>query len=782
MNRRGDIFFALLTGGAVALLAAFWEFRAAPPDLAEDLAVAAGLRPPASPFPLLWHIAAAPLCRSLGLDAAGAVLRAAGHVSLGLIAAAAMFLYGCILPSHVRRGERIAAWWRFAVRTILAIGAVLFCCSYPVWNAFRWFSPLALQTLLAAAACIAFACHLRGGGRLSAFSAFAVAGVLAADAPFGVYFIAAAVTALCIRRRIRGEGLADPSAANPLAGLMMPLRLTIVFAACAGAAFAAETAFFAANDGFAANALDAGLYVRKWAVAYVNALATPFSPAGFAAVLGAVAFPFAAEARLVRRATDDEKPLPYRYGATFAAFGLVALSQLSGADSLWFWTWGGGCARDGLALCTATWFSAAAVAWPLAVFTVELWLRSMRRVALLRCPDALESNGADEAIAAASRAKRKIRVCLLAGPVLVLAAVVPFRSQRLEREMLRIVDDAARETARECRGFGLLFTDGGLDAATELAAAASGGRLCALSMMADPSSPRERYLRRRGADGAEAEALLDSGAPDALRIWAAASPGKAPPFALQLGFELWRRLSLPPPACSGFVASPSGFPPGEAERGTAAARALASRILAIYEAGLRPDAVPDRALRDAFLFVQWRLAVLARHRANAFDAKGDAESALLETHLADALDSENAALAHIRETMAWESRRRLERMTPQEGLDIGLSRADFALARVFALKVLDVSPDDPAANFAVGMDFFVQRQYARAEVHLARCLERRPRDPAVLNNLAQCRLRQGDPAGARGYALKAREVLPDSPEISRTLERIEKALRLKASP
>jgi predicted Zn-dependent protease len=73
------------------------------------------------------------------------------------------------------------------------------------------------------------------------------------------------------------------------------------------------------------------------------------------------------------------------------------------------------------------------------------------------------------------------------------------------------------------------------------------------------------------------------------------------------------------------------------------------------------------------------------------------------------------------------------------------------------------------------MDFFVQRQYSRAEAYLKRCLVERPMDPAVLNALAQCRLRQGDPAGALPYAKRAIEVLPDSPEIKRTLERIKAA-------
>ena len=52
----------------------------------------------------------------------------------------------------------------------------------------------------------------------------------------------------------------------------------------------------------------------------------------------------------------------------------------------------------------------------------------------------------------------------------------------------------------------------------------------------------------------------------------------------------------------------------------------------------------------------------------------------------------------------------------------------------------------------------------------------RPNDPAVLNNLAQCRLRQGDFEGALPYAKRALEALPDSSEVRRTMKKIEAGL------
>ena len=131
------------------------------------------------------------------------------------------------------------------------------------------------------------------------------------------------------------------------------------------------------------------------------------------------------------------------------------------------------------------------------------------------------------------------------------------------------------------------------------------------------------------------------------------------------------------------------------------------------------------------------------------------EFALEETFLADELDKKNAAFERIRAWMAWANNRKLERMTAREDLAMRIRQRDFAHARPAALSILDISPDDPLANWAIGMDFYMQGQYVRAQAYLERCLESRPNDPVVLNNLAQCRLRLGDPAGAFPYAERA---------------------------
>jgi len=772
-NRRFfDNLYVLLLGAIIAALSWVWQYETPPPDLTEHLAVAAGLRPPTEPLGLLWQHIAAPLCRCFGLQTAETVLRNVGHVSLGLLAVLSATFFQMLLPMTLRRGEHIAAWWRIAVRFVLFQGTALFCLSHPVWNAFLWFSPLALQVLVAILAAMFYMWYFKTSRRMPLFVAFALIGLLSADTPIGAVALIAAIVGICVKGSHLAEGAFATPQENPLLGLLMPFRLTLVVVGGAAVGMALEVRAFDFLDGLAAFGWTWGDYASKFPVSYLKALLSSCAPAGMLAFVAVVILPLMVEFNLFRRATDDEKHLKYMHGVIFFLAGIIAFSQLAGSNSLWFWTWGGGgCIKDGVLKCTATWLSSLSVVWSLAVFTIELYLRNFRRIATLRLQDEAEAEGAAEAFAMTKRLQRTVRTCLLVEPVIVFACVLPFRAQSLERAMLGVVADAVRETSDECRGVDFLFTDGGFDAAVELEAASSGRRLRALSLMGGAADPREKYLRTRGVDDVVDRALLESGAADALRTWVRSRPDKAETYAVQIGFELWRRDERPMPECAGLVARPAGFAPGEAERGAAAGRELAKRILALYEDG-RPDDIADKALRDALLFVQWRLAVLSRHRANAYDEKGEAELAMEETSIADALDKKNGALARIRETMAWASRKKLERMTPQEGLRIGLARADFALARVFALKVLDVSPDDPAANFAIGMDFFVQKQYSRAQVYLERCLVHRSNDPAVLNNLAQCRLRQGDPVGALTYAERAQAVLPDSPEIRRTIERI----------
>ena len=182
--------------------------------------------------------------------------------------------------------------------------------------------------------------------------------------------------------------------------------------------------------------------------------------------------------------------------------------------------------------------------------------------------------------------------------------------------------------------------------------------------------------------------------------------------------------------------------------------------------------IANHGLKSMLMFVQWRIARMCRIRADAADKVGDTTLAMQESELADNLDSRNEAYSRIRRQMDWIGQQKGMRLTPREGLRIGLGRADFRLAKTFAQQVLVSDPENSSANFAMGMSYFIEEQYGRAEIFLKRSLMRNPNEPAVLNNLAIVQLRMGKLAEAETNATKALKLYPKSTEIKKTFEHI----------
>ena len=117
----------------------------------------------------------------------------------------------------------------------------------------------------------------------------------------------------------------------------------------------------------------------------------------------------------------------------------------------------------------------------------------------------------------------------------------------------------------------------------------------------------------------------------------------------------------------------------------------------------------------------------------------------------------------------YERTRTFMQLTPREGLQLALKRADFAEARRYATVVLHNDEDDAEANFAMGMQALIAKDLSTAELYLKRCLKRRPKEPAVLNNLSIICRKQRRWKESEDYARRAMEVLPDSPEVRQTL-------------
>jgi tetratricopeptide (TPR) repeat protein len=219
---------------------------------------------------------------------------------------------------------------------------------------------------------------------------------------------------------------------------------------------------------------------------------------------------------------------------------------------------------------------------------------------------------------------------------------------------------------------------------------------------------------------------------------------------------------------------PAGVSAEEIEKGVNAAYKLSERLLMFYTEGL-PPVIAGPRVNDLFLFMQWRLARLARLRAERYDHEGKTDRSLEEIRISDTLDEKNASLKRILEGMARLRELTMRQMTPREGLQFALVRADFTLARKYAEPILDADPDDPNANFGMGMSYFMQEQFGRAEEYLQRCLKKNSKEPAVWNNIAVLQLRTGRFDEALKNAQKALSLIPDSAEVKDTIRQIEKA-------
>lgn len=167
-------------------------------------------------------------------------------------------------------------------------------------------------------------------------------------------------------------------------------------------------------------------------------------------------------------------------------------------------------------------------------------------------------------------------------------------------------------------------------------------------------------------------------------------------------------------------------------------------------------------------------------RAERADRAGQTETAMADVKISDELDHNNESLQTILKDMEKARTETLKQITPREGLQLALIRADFALARRYAEPILEAVPDDPSANFAMGMSYLSQGQLARAEEFLKRCLIKNPKEPAVWNNLAMIMLKLGRHEEAMTHAKKALELIPESAEVKDTIKKIEEAVKAKA--
>jgi tetratricopeptide (TPR) repeat protein len=772
-KRWTDALLAWAAGLAVWSLAWFsGNGSEIPPELWEQTAVAAGIRPPVAEFPILWQHILSFFIGRFGIASCLAFLQALGPISLGLLTVMACGIFSGCLPEVMCRDMRGFSGGRWTSRLIVLQGALLLSCSQPVWLAGRILSPVMLNLLLTAAALLAMRVTFSRASVAGMIFTGAISGVLAAETPLA--FLLPALCIFLLRRRCVDPASDAPGAiVNPIVHTAGVRWMVSVFIFCWLGMVIFNLSFYRS---FGAMGVDGGIFIStiRYLVNYLKIAGSSTTIMGALLVVSMVVLPMVIVSALLRRLCDAGRMAPLPYLCFVALSGVIALLQLSDFAGCRLWDWEPETVKSGFLLCVSMFAAALTVVHALSIFAVDVFFRNHARLLREMYPDAVD----DEPLAlTVIRVMRRIGVTLRRPlrfePLLAVAVAVPFKFADPVGEMSSIVNDIAGKTASECRGDRIIFTDGAYDAAVEVASAVDGGNLKAVSMMSG-SGEYQTALRVRGEDSEENRALLEAGAAEALRTWVREGRNEATNIAVQVGLELWHHCARPYPGIGGFAARTAGYPGGEAERCAAAARSTAERMIRFCERHeIEKCAYPE--LRRLFCFGLWRLSRMCRLRAYAADGRGEKELAEREMNLADGLERSNPEWRKVRERMSWTDHQKGLRLSAREGLKLALDRADFRLAKPFAENVLSVDDGDVEANFAMAMFHFKSKNYSAAEKHLKKYLVRRPDEPAVLNNLAVVQLRLGRLDEAETNAVKALERFAGSPEIKSTLRSIREA-------
>jgi len=730
-----DGVLATLAGVIAAAAILVFGIPGIDPSLWNEIAVAAQVRPPQAIFPGFWRFLAVGLFSAFGVGGGVRILTLAGAVLGGFSVALVFLIVRQTLALLIRTGRPYAVWNSRIAPFFAFVAAALFGIGDPLSRISRVLSPSLLRFSAGLLAVYLALRWLVVGGRWRLFPCIALMGLLAAETPFGFLLPALLVLAYVFVWHGVVDGVFPRPEKLPAPDELPKWRMFFLFLGTLAVAAFLNAAEFTALGGAAANGWGANDVYFRYAGGYWRVFAGSASVIGW--VLGLVfgVLPLLVAVKVFPMVARDDRPMPFNLGVLLFLVGTLAVMQCGAFPAARFWTFTKDIALVPSGFLLALFTCCSTVT--LALFGAAFAFECQRTY--------LDENARQPGV-------------LLRGLVpvltLILVALAVVRLPKpVESEMQRIVEAAVRETVEECGDAKYLFTDGHLDAAVELCAKERGKELHTLNMMSGAGAWETAVRSRPFAPESDDWKNAQMGVPVLLRVWAGEKPGGMDEAAIQLGFEFWKRERKPLPTLSGMVAREKGMDAATAEAGVTRTKALADRILALAPQTEAAD--PSPALASAFSAVSWRIARFARFREDAA--------------LANDLDASNSALKRMVSAIEQERQRTFLQMTPREGLQIALRRANFVEARRYAAAVLHANPDDAEANFAMGMSSLTGNRYADAERYLSRCLKTRPNEPAVLNNLSIICRKLGRYKESEDYARRALKLLPDSPEVKQTL-------------
>lgn len=731
-----DKIIAILVGIAAFAAMFVWGVPGFPPSAWDEMAVIARLRAPATIFPGFWRILANYLFEFLDTATAIRMLRLCGLLVGAGCTTLCYLIIRQILALLTRMSRPYAVWSKRIAPYFAGMAALCFGLSDPLWRISRIFSPESIRLAM-----FFVIVHLTMrwfvvGKNWRIFLAFAGMGFMAAETPFAFLLPIAFIVVYGLVWNAILEGFIIQPENLPDYGEVAKWRMFFIFLGSLALGIWLNAYAFMKLGGIEACGWNANDIYIRYAGGYWHVLADAASPMGWLLAVIFCVLPFAVGLKLFPMVMRDDEPMRFNIGILLFAIASFAVMQCGAFPAARFWTFTKGMTlvKSGFLLTVFLFLAMVALALSASAFAFECQQKYL---------DPKEKRPA-------WWLRGLVQILMLA-----VAGLAVWRAPNpVETEMQMIVDSAIDEIVDECGDAKWLFTDGRLDSAIELAAKRKGKHIYALNMMSG-GSDWEISLRTRGFEENSDDFInATTGVPVLFRTWAGERTNGLEKVAMQVGFGFWQRDRMPLPKFSGMLARECGLDDEAATNGIKRAEALSKRIMAIAPKAEITDI--DPTLASAFSAVNWRIARCAHYRN--------------DHELGNDLDLSNSALKKMVKIFEDERTREFMQLTPREGLGLALRRANFAEARRYAAAVLRHDEENPEANFGMGMDALVKGNFQEAEMYLKKVLIKRPKEAATLNNLSIICRKQRRYKEAEDYARRALEILPDQPEVKKTLQ------------
>ena len=777
----GDLVIVAIIAALTVGIAAFWQFPGLYPGVWADATVASYLRPAEHVLPGYWTALSTIIYSIFGINDAAGILRLVGHIFLAGVAVCVYAVLREWLAFAMRMRPQLSKRRTLVMRMASAIGAATFVAADPIWTAGQCLSETTILLGLTLGAIEFYFVFLRKGTIKYAYFCTLLLGLLAAESPLGLFFPILFIAIYLFIVKVM-PGLESPLF-TPAVIEVGKWHLTFIFLASLIVGIALNCWTFIDHEGLEAIGESAGYIPVAYLTAYWHRIAGAGSAGAWILWLGVCILPFVVATLKFPASADEEQFLSYASGIIFFFCGLLSFSQSVSLSSLWFWTYFPMDSQYllgvGLFCCAAT------VALSMTILGVDSLCRNHAALVETVFGGVAGSEEDEEAAEEAEKTEVKIsgsmtfirRLGIIVIPLAMLVMLLPGRVKTATREMLNILQDAVAEIVREAGDATYLFTDGNLDQAIELESARQGGNLKCYSLMGNDGA-LSTYLRTRNLQDEEDMFSFRYDTGMGLRSWIKDKPERLNACAALMGFDLWKRDGKAIPPMGGFLSLPTGFKSEEVRReGVDKVHALIDRILAVYSAPGSTKDCTDEKVSHAFQVMQWRAARMCVYRSEFDDIHGRAEDAIAEANRAKALNDHNDIYKNLVAMMEKRNATLMQKLTPREGLQLALVRADFTMGKVYAETILNADPENPDANFAMGMYYLQERQLSRAESYLVRCLIRKPEEPAVFNNLAMIQIELKKYDAAKSNIDKALKLIPDSAAVLDTKKALEDAIK-----